>query len=117
MPGDAQASYSGNSGQAARSGGPQETKSKLNRSTGVWRQSGVRMNPRDNTVFPFEEEQHQTLLAKNAGLRELRSHASSLAFDPHAQFHDEIDLSAIFEEDALRKRLSSGPSPRDFSRN
>jgi hypothetical protein len=33
------------------------------------------------------------------------SHASWLAFDPHAQFHDEIDLSAIFEENALRPRL------------
>jgi hypothetical protein len=67
--------------------------------------SGVRMNPRENSVSPFEEEQHQTLLAKNARLRDLRSHASWLAFDPHAPFHDEIDLSAIFEENALRKRF------------
>ena len=63
------------------------------------------MNPRENSVSPFEEEQDQARLAKNARLRELRSHASWLAFDPHAQFHDEIDLSAIFEENALRKRF------------
>ena len=63
------------------------------------------MNPRDKAVSPFEEEQDQARLAKNARLRELRSHASWLAFDPHAQFHDEIDLSVIFEESASRKRL------------
>ena len=63
------------------------------------------MNPRENSVSPFEEEQDQARLAKNARLRELRSHASWLAFDPHAPFHDEIDLSAIFEENALRPRL------------
>jgi hypothetical protein len=62
------------------------------------------MNPRGQAISPFEEEQ-QAQLAKNARLRELRSQASWLAFDPHAQFHDEIDLSAIFEENALRKRL------------
>ena len=60
------------------------------------------MNPRDKAISPFEEEQHQVQLAKSARLRELRSHASWLAFDPHAQFHDEIDLSAIFEENASR---------------
>ena len=61
------------------------------------------MYPRDKAVSPFEEEQHQMLVAKNARLRELRSHASWLAFDPDAPY--EIDLSAIFEENALRKRL------------
>ena len=63
------------------------------------------MNPRDKALSPFEEEQHQVRLAKSARLRELRSHASWLAFDPHAPFHDEIDLSAIFEENALPPRL------------
>lgn len=102
---------------AARPGGLQEPNSKLNRSTRVWRQSGVRMNLRDKAICPFEEEQHQVRLAKSARLRELRSHASWLAFDSHAQFHDEIDLSAIFEENALHPRLSRGVRPRDFSRN
>lgn len=63
------------------------------------------MNPRENSVSPFEEEQDQARLAKNARLRELRSHASWLAFDPHAQFHDEIDLSVIFEERPLHNRF------------
>ena len=51
---------------AARRGGLQEPNSKLNRSTRVWRHSGVRMNPRDRAISRFEEEQHQARLAKNA---------------------------------------------------
>lgn len=55
------------------------------------------MNPRERATPPFEAEQ-QARLAKNARLKELRSHASWLAFDPHAPFHEEIDVSALFEE-------------------
>ena len=58
------------------------------------------MNPGEEATLPFETER-EARIAKNARLKELRSHASWLAFDPDAPFHDEIDFSAVFEENAL----------------
>lgn len=61
------------------------------------------MGPGEKATLPFEAER-EARLAKNARLRELRSHASWLALDPDAPFHDEIDLSAVFEENAFGNR-------------
>ncbi|QKC72177.1 hypothetical protein EB815_25745 [Mesorhizobium loti] len=44
------------------------------------------------------EDERQARLEKTARLKRLRSYASWLAPDPHAQLHDEIDCSALIEE-------------------
>ena len=57
--------------------------------------SSLREKP---TLALHTETERYARLEKNARLRDLRSHASWLVFDPHAPFHDEIDCSAMLEE-------------------
>ncbi|MUT22141.1 hypothetical protein CK231_24475 [Mesorhizobium loti] len=44
------------------------------------------------------EDERLARLEKTARLKRLRSYASWLAPDAYAQFHDEIDCSALIEE-------------------
>ncbi len=53
-------------------------------------------NKRPLRTLPAEDER-QARLEKTARLRQLRSYATWLVFDPDAQFHDEIDCSALVE--------------------
>ncbi|RWM20477.1 MAG: hypothetical protein E5X74_29260 [Mesorhizobium sp.] len=59
--------------------------------------SPAEKNKRTLRPLPVEDER-QMRLEKTLRLRCLRAFASSLSFDPDAQFHDEIDCSALFAD-------------------
>ena len=60
-------------------------------------QDPAERNKRPPRAQPAEDER-LARLEKTARLKRLRSYASWLAPDPHAQLHDEIDCSVLIEE-------------------